>query len=116
MVLGLSGLHWGQCWDLWQAPLSTRQEARCGIFRTGGDNKRTFFAVSLDCGGDGMRIKKLDGIMSDSILSGTFGRASAQEAMLMLRDILKQTIPVRDVATQIKTDSISQVAACSFSL
>lgn len=32
----------------------------------------------------------------------SFGRASAQEAMLMLRDILKQTIPVRDVATQIK--------------
>jgi DnaJ like chaperone protein len=31
-----------------------------------------------------------------------FGRASAQEAMLMLRDILKQTIPVRDVALQIK--------------
>jgi DnaJ like chaperone protein len=31
-----------------------------------------------------------------------FGMASAQEAMLMLRDILKQTIPVRDVATQIK--------------
>jgi DnaJ like chaperone protein len=31
-----------------------------------------------------------------------FGRASAQEAMLMLRDILKQSIPVRDVAMQIK--------------
>jgi len=31
-----------------------------------------------------------------------FGRASAQEAMLMLRDILKQTIPVRDVTLQIK--------------
>jgi DnaJ like chaperone protein len=31
-----------------------------------------------------------------------FGRASAQEAMLMLRDILKQTIPGRDVALQIK--------------
>lgn len=31
-----------------------------------------------------------------------FGRASAQEAMLMLRDILKQTIPVRDVSVQIK--------------
>jgi len=31
-----------------------------------------------------------------------FGMASAQEAMLMLRDILKQIIPVRDVATQIK--------------
>jgi DnaJ like chaperone protein len=31
-----------------------------------------------------------------------FGRASAQEAMLMLRDILKQSIPVRDVAIQIK--------------
>jgi DnaJ like chaperone protein len=31
-----------------------------------------------------------------------FGRASAQEAMLMLRDILKQSIPVRDVTIQIK--------------
>jgi DnaJ like chaperone protein len=31
-----------------------------------------------------------------------FGRASAQEAMLMLRDILKQSIPVGDVTTQIK--------------
>ena len=31
-----------------------------------------------------------------------FGRASAQEAMLMLRDILKQSIPVRDVSIQIK--------------
>jgi DnaJ like chaperone protein len=31
-----------------------------------------------------------------------FGRASAQEAMLMLRDILKQNIPLRDVTIQIK--------------
>lgn len=31
-----------------------------------------------------------------------FGRASAQEAMLMLRDILKQNIPLRDVTTQMK--------------
>jgi len=31
-----------------------------------------------------------------------FGRASAQEAMLMLRDILKQNIPLKDVTTQIK--------------
>jgi len=31
-----------------------------------------------------------------------FGRDSAQEAMVMLRDILKQTIPVRDVSSQIK--------------
>lgn len=32
-----------------------------------------------------------------------FGSASAQEAMLMLRDILKQNIPLKDVTTQIKT-------------
>lgn len=32
-----------------------------------------------------------------------FGRNSAQEAMLMLRDILKQTIPVKDVSSQIKS-------------
>jgi DnaJ like chaperone protein len=32
----------------------------------------------------------------------SFGRDSAQEAMLMLRDILKQTIPVKDVSVQIK--------------
>ncbi len=31
-----------------------------------------------------------------------FGRASSQEAMLMLRDILKQSIPIRDVTIQIK--------------
>ena len=31
-----------------------------------------------------------------------FGRESAQEAMLMLRDILKQNIPLRDVTTQMK--------------
>jgi len=31
-----------------------------------------------------------------------FGRASAQEAMFMLRDILKQNIPLKDVTTQIK--------------
>jgi len=31
-----------------------------------------------------------------------FGRDSAQEAMLMLRDILKQNIPLKDVSTQIK--------------
>jgi DnaJ like chaperone protein len=31
-----------------------------------------------------------------------FGRATAQEAMLMLRDILKQNIPLKDVTTQIK--------------
>jgi DnaJ like chaperone protein len=31
-----------------------------------------------------------------------FGRGTAQEAMLMLRDILKQNIPVKDVSTQIK--------------
>jgi len=32
----------------------------------------------------------------------SFGRESAQEAMLMLRDILKQSIPLRDVTTQMK--------------
>jgi DnaJ like chaperone protein len=32
-----------------------------------------------------------------------FGRDSAQEAMLMLRDILKQTIPLKDVSIQIKS-------------
>lgn len=31
-----------------------------------------------------------------------FGRDTAQEAMFMLRDILKQTIPVKDVSLQIK--------------
>lgn len=33
-----------------------------------------------------------------------FGRASAQEAMLMLRDILKQNIPLKDVTTQMKNN------------
>jgi DnaJ like chaperone protein len=32
-----------------------------------------------------------------------FGQASAQEAMLMLRDILNQQIPLKDVTNQIKT-------------
>ncbi|MBL7112727.1 MAG: TerB family tellurite resistance protein [Bacteroidales bacterium] len=94
---GLLGFFVGSVFDQ-----SGAQERMAGGRTTRGD-----FAVSLLV--LVAAVMKADGKVLKSELEyvkkyfvQSFGEAQAQEAMIMLRDILNQQIPLRDVSTQIK--------------